>query len=1014
MNRKTKTKRTTAGIQRARPVAAALSAAKKASASESRDPLYIVGMGCSAGGLETCAEFFTGLPADTGMAFVVVAHMDPDHKGIMSELLQRYTAMQVSQAEDGVKVRPNQVYVIPPNADLSILHGRLQLLEPSVPRGFRTPIDFFFKHLAQDQRDHSVGIILSGMGSDGTQGLKAIKEAMGLVMVQEPASAKYNAMPHSALGTGLVDIVAPAKELPIRLVRFARHLAVLPRLAPTEMENPSSALQKIIVLLRARTGADFSSYKPAVIYRRVERRMSVHQLHPLPRYVRYLQENPQELDLLFRELLIGVTSFFRDPAAFEALTGKALPRLLQRKVPGGPVRVWVPGCSTGEEAYSLAMALTECLDQQPRPRRFTLQMFATDMNKEAIEKARQGAFRAHVTAEISPARLKRFFTHTEHGYTIKKEIRERVVFAPQNLLTDPPFTKLDLLCCRNLFIYLNPDWQKKLLTMFHYALNPGGILFLGSAETVGGLGDLYSPLDSRWKIFERKESPVNIRDMAEMPRPRPRHEVAPPAPLETEAAAPPDPSLADVAQRLLLDTYVPPAVVIDQEGNIVYVVGRTGQYLEPAAGKVNLNVFAMAREGLSLELGLAVRNAVQRKDTVTVKNLRIKTNGAWRVINLTVKPLTGAPSPGSLLLVVFEEVEPEGRGAKPTKPYQLSLRPHVLAKVLDKELQQTKAQLRSSLEEAAAAQEELKATNEELQSNNEELQSTNEELTTSKEELQSLNEEMTTINSELQTKLDEVAQVNSDMKNLLNGIDVATLFADNELRIKRFTPQATHIIKLIPTDVGRPLRDLVTLLQYERLVDDGKQVLATLTIKETEVQTTDGRWHLMRILPYRTDDNLINGVVFTFIDITPLKQLEATLRESQAALVEARLLAENIVATVREPLLVLDAELRIVSANRAFHETFRTRADQIERRLLYEVNNRQWDIPELKRLLQDILPCQTEFRDFRVEHDFPGLGRKVMVLNARRIERPDQRPPLILLAIEDMTGNPPTTTDAIP
>ena len=997
-----KTTRTASGKRRPRPPAVAASVAKKAPPPPPRDPLFVVGIGCSAGGLETCAEFFTHLPADTGMAFVVVSHLDPDHKGIMPELLQRYTPMKVCQVEDGMKMRPNRVYVIPPNTDLAVLHGRLQLLAPMAPRGLRLPIDFFFKHLAQDQRDRSVGIILSGMGADGTQGLKSIKEEAGLVMVQDPVSAKYDAMPHSAISTGLVDIVAPAGELPVRLVQFVRHAVAVPLLAPADEEQPSGALQKIFVLLRARTGADFSCYKPATVYRRVKRRMDVHQLHPLPRYVRFLQENPQEVDLLFRELLIGVTAFFRDPAAFEALKEKLLARLLRRKTPGGPIRVWVPGCSTGEEVYSLAMVLTECLDRHPRQDRFTLQLFGTDLDKEAIEKARRGVFPANVVAGVSPERLQRFFTRTGDTYTLKKDIRECAIFAPQNLLADPPFTKMDLLCCRNLLIYIAPEWQKKLLALFHYALNPDGMLFLGTAETVGGASDLYETLDGRWKIFQRRDAPVDLTDMAGMPAPPPPVEAVAPPPPERKAAAP-DSGTADLAQRILLDTYVPPAVVINREGDLVYVVGRTGKYLEPASGKVNQNVFAMAREGLREALPQAVRDAVRRRDSVTAGNLRVRTDGAWQIVNLMVKPLIGAPGPGGLLLVVFEDAEPEARGAAGAKPSRRLFRDGGSTPALEKALRHAHAQMQSTAEAAAATQEEFTALNEELQSNNEELQSTNEELTTSKEELQSLNEELTTVNSELQTKLEEVALLGSDMKNLLNGIDVATIFADNELHIKRFTPKATRIISLIPTDVGRPLRDLVSNLKYAHLVDDAKQVLATLIFKEAEVQTTDGRWQQMRILPYRTAGNVIDGVAITFTDITPLKQLEASLRESEAALEEARLLAESIIATVREPLLVLDAELRVVSANRAFYAAFRVTPEQTERRLLYEVGRRQWDIPDLKRLMQDVLSRQTELQDFRVEHAFPGLGRKVMLLNARRIERPGRRPPLILLAIEDVT-----------
>ena len=957
-------------------------------------PIRIVGLGCSAGGLEASEQFLTHMAPDTGLAFVLVSHLDPDRKGIMPELLQRCTRMKVCQAEDGMRARPNCVYVIPPNVELSILHGKFQLLEPLAPRGLRLPIDFFFKHLAQDQKERSVAIILSGMGTDGTQGLKAIKGEMGLVLAQDPASAKYDGMPRSAVGTGLVDIVASATELPARLTDFLTHAAARPPEPVADEAQPPSALEKVFVLLRARTGTDFSAYKATTIHRRLERRLSVHQLETLAHYVRYLQENPQELDLLFRELLIGVTNFFRDPAAFQALKEKAIPQLLESKAPGSPLRVWVPGCSTGEEAYSVTMALTECLGQRRGHDARSIQMFATDLDKVAIDQARQGVFPANIAAEVSPERLRRFFVKGDHGYTIKKALRERIVFAPHNLLTDPPFTKLDLLCCRNLLIYLKAEWQKRLLAVFHYALNPGALLFLGPAESVAGLASLYAPLDNRWKIFATKAAPPGPRNVIETPSPRGLPAVDAPPPAARTAPAQRI-EVAEGAQRVLLETFVPPAVVVNPEGDIVYVVGHTGKYLEPATGKVNLNVFAMVREGLSRELGLAMRNAVQRKASVTAKRLRFKIEGKKALVDLTVRPLnaTGAPD---LLLVTFEESEPEAPGRK--KPVQ-AVRASGLAGQLEKELRHTQGLLRSTLEDRQAAEEELKAANEELQSNNEELQSTNEELTTSKEELQSLNEEMTTVNAELQTKLDELSEVNNDMRNLLNGIEVATVFADNDLRIKRFTQQATGIIHLIPTDLGRPLSHLATNLKYERLVDDANEVLRTLVFKEAQVQTNDGRWHLMRILPYRTADNVIDGVVITFTDVTPLKQLEASLQEAQ-------LFAESIIATVRQPLVVLDSDLRIVSANRSFYATFGLRPDQADRRLIYEVGDRQWDIPDLRRLLQEILPKQAELHDFKVEHNFPGIGRKLLLLNARQVYRPEQRPPLILLAMEPVPAPP--------
>jgi two-component system CheB/CheR fusion protein len=954
----------------------------------------IVGLGCSAGGLEACEQFLTHLAPDTGLAFVLVSHLDPARKGIMPELLQRCTPMAVCQAEDGMSARPNRVYVIPPNVDLSILHGKFQLLEPSAPRGLRLPIDFFFKHLAQDQKEHSVGIILSGMGTDGTQGLKAIKQEMGLVLAQDPASARYDGMPRSAIATGLVDMIAPAAELPARLAGFVKHAAALSPQAAASETKPSSALEKVFVLLRARTGTDFSVYKATTIHRRLERRLSVHRLETMAHYVRYLQENPQELDLLFRELLIGVTNFFRDPAAFQVLKEKAIPQLLEGKAPGSPLRVWVPGCATGEEAYSLMVALMECLEQCQGRDTWPIQMFATDLHKEAIDQARQGVFPANIAAEVSPERLRRFFVQGEHGYTIKKALRERIVFAPHNVLTDPPFTKLDLLCCRNLLIYLKADCQKRLLTLFHYALNPGGLLFLGSAETIGGLANLYAPVDHRWKIFTSNATPSGLKAVADLPGPRvlPAAEAAPAAAQSLPVRRT---EVAEAAQRLLLETFLPPAVVINPEGDIIYVVGRTGKYLEAPTGKANLNVFAMARQGLRQELGLAIRDAVRRKASVTAKRLHLKTDGAEALVNLTVRPLDGGSS-RDLLLVIFEEVEPEAAGGKKPVP---RLHSRGVAREIEKELQQTRAALQSTFEERQAAEEELKAANEELQSNNEEMQSTNEELTTSKEELQSLNEEMSTVNAELQNKLDQLSEVNDDMRNLLNGIDVATVFADNDLRIKRFTQQATGIINLIPTDLGRPLSHLATNLKYERLMDDAKEVLRTLVFQETQVQTNDGRWHLMRILPYRTADNVIDGVVITFTEVTQLKRLEASLQEAQ-------LFAESIIATVREPLVVLDGDLRIVSANRSFYATFGLMPEQTERRLLYEVADRQWDIPALRRLLQEILPKQTELQDFKVEHDFSGVGRKVLLLNARQVYRPDQRPPLILLAMEPATPPP--------
>lgn len=964
-----------------------------------KKPFYIVGMGGSAGSLEAFEQFFQNMPADTGMAFVIVSHLDPTHKGIMPELLQRVTNMEVQQAKDGMKVQQNHVYVIPPNKDMSILHKTLQLLEPSMPRGLRMPIDFFFRHLAEDQMENSIGIIFSGMGSDGTLGIKAIKEKLGMVMVQDPGSTKYDGMPRSAINTGLVDYVAPANELPAKLLGYVNHFYKMARELPPAEKKTTSAMQKIFVLIRTQTGNDFSLYKKNTVRRRIERRMNIHQINNINQYVRYLQENSHEIDLLFKELLIGVTSFFREPDAFAALKDNVISQLLKTKKGGGTVRVWVVGCSTGEEAYSIAIVLKEFLDDlKPRGNsnsNYKIQIYATDIDKDAIDVARQGVYPANITVDVSEERLQRFFTKEDDRYRIKKDIRDMIIFAPQNILTDPPFTKLDLLSCRNLLIYLNAEAQKKLLPLFHYSLNPGGFLFLGSSESIGGYTDLFSPLDNKWKVFTRRETPIARNVLVEFPTSRRPFEVRTEGIVGAQIES--DASITEIAQTLILQTIAPPVVLINDKGDIIYLTRRTGKYLEPPVGKANLNIYAMAREGLRLELGILIRQAMAEGKKITTKGLRVKTNGSEQVVNLTVYPFEEPEAMRGLMMVLFEDVEAPAEVDQSSKKKSRSAsRLEAVNSELEKELQATKEHLQTIVEEMETSQEELKSTNEELQSTNEELQSTNEEMITSKEELQSLNEELTTLNAELQSKNEELSEVNNDMKNLLDSMQIPTIFLDNDLKIKRFTPYATKIANLIQSDVGRPVTDIVSNLEYQDLVKDVTDVLQTLVFKETQVQTRDRAWYLMRIIPYRTTNNLIDGVVITFSDITDFK-------EAQEQMAERTEFAEGIIRTIREPLVVLSGDLRVVSANPSFYRTFQVTPQEIEGQLLYDLGNRQWNIPALRQLLEEILPKNSQVEDFLMEHEFPRIGRKRMLLNARRIVHEDPQKQLILLAIEDVT-----------
>lgn len=886
----------------------------------------IVGIGASAGGLAAFEAFFSGMPAETdsGMAFVLVQHLAPDHKSILTDLVKRYTRMQVFEVEDGMQVKPDCAYIIPPNRDMAFLDGTLQLLEPAAPRGLRLPIDFFFRSLAQDQHERAICIVLSGTGSDGTLGVRAVKGEGGMVMAQNPESTEHDGMPRSAIATGLVDFVLPPAEMPAQLIAYVAHaFGRIPRPARPQVANSHDALKKVFVLLRARTGHDFSQYKRNTVERRIERRMAVHQIEGLDTYVRYLQQTPTEVKLLFGDLLIGVTSFFRDREAFEALQEQVLPQLFAGKPPGAAIRVWVPGCSTGEEAYSVAMLLQECLETLKQSR--TVQVFATDIDGRAIEKARAGVYSASIAADVSLERLTRFFSQdSEDGaYRIRKVLRDMLVFSEQDVIKDPPFSRLDLISCRNLLIYMGGDLQKRLIPLFHYALNPGGALFLGTSETVGEFADLFATLDRKWKLFQRKE------DVPGAHRPAVGTYFPPATP--GEAAAPYSGKTADesklqlreLTERELLQQYAAVAALVNPSGDILYLHGRTGLYLEPAPGEAGMNVLKMARDGLRRDLTTALHKAVSHKEPVRQRGLRVKTNGDFAAVDLTVRPVAASRGAGAeqtwLFLVIFEEAsgadQPrsahaivldsgEGAGENATEC-------DARIAALKQQLWAKEEYLQAANEELETSNEELKSSNEEMQSVNEELQSTNEELETSKEELQSVNEELATVNAELQQKVADLSRANNDMNNLLAGTGVGTVFVDHQLRIQRFTPTVTQVINLILTDVGRPVGHIVSnLAGYDRLVEDVQAVLDTLAPKEIEVQSKSGAWYLLRIRPYRTQENVIEGAVITFTEITQMKMAQAALRESEAL--------HHLAAVVRDAsdaVVVQDLEGRIIAWN---------------------------------------------------------------------------------------------------
>ena len=928
--------------------------------SDSETDLIIVGVGASAGGLESLKEFFGAMPSHSGMAFVVIQHLDPGHESYMADILAKHTQMKVMEAADGMMIAADHIYTIPPNKFLRIDKGCLYLSVPKKIDGVRMPIDFFFRSLAEDQRERAVCVIFSGSGSDGTLGLREVRAAGGLTIVQQPETAQFDAMLRSAIATGMVNAVLPLAEIPQVLQRYKpQHRAA----GKSDEHEKLELLDAILDVLAMRNSNNFSAYKKTTLLRRAERRMDMNHLDSLADYLRFLQANPNEADELGRDMLIGVSSFFRDPEAFEELGRTVIAPLVRQRENNAPLRVWIPGCSTGEEAYSIAILLLEELDAADK--NCPLQVFATDVDGEALKFARNGIYPHSIAADVTEPRLVRFFTKQDSTYQISKRLRESVVFSLQNLLTEPPFSRLDLISCRNLLIYIEPAVQRKLLSLFAFALSSSGFLFLGKSDGMASQSPLFVPVSSKWRIYRRTTASPALPgfpyarggknwELETLPLPK----------------LPSHPNVTELNQQILLEHFRAAAVLVDEHGGILHFFGTTGKYLEHPTGEANLNLLNMVEARLSAKLRVALRKLANDNEPVRFERVELNRRGSSLLANITIRAITGSAKADHLYAVIFEDtidiIDQKKIVGRPSEDESLVAQ-------LEAELKSLKSEFQLTIDEYETSAEELKAANEEILSINEELQSTNEELETSREEIQAVNEE-------LNSKIEQLTEVNNDLVNFLNSSNVATIFLDDQFGIRRFTPSATAIMNLIPTDVGRPIEDMAQRFAGVDLTLDAKNVLQSLAVSRREVRSSDNHWFLLTCLPYRTTDNKIDGVVLTFNDVTALKQSEISMRE-------ARNFAQEIVDTVRESLLVLDSDLRVVSANRAFRQTFQLMPADVENKLIFDLGNGQWNIPRLRELLRDLFLKDTAFNDLEIEHEFPATGPRHLLLNARRIER---------------------------
>jgi len=961
----------------------------------------VVGIGASAGGLEATIELLKGLPANTGMAFVLVQHLDAHRESHLPEILARTTPMPVLLAEDGARVQRDHVYVIPPNVVLGIQDSTLRLSPRSASMHPYYPIDQFLFALAEDQGAYSIGVILSGSASDGAQGLRAIKCAAGTTFCQSEESAKHGSMPHSAIATGAVDFILAPRAIAAELVRISTYPCLpdsihLPE--PIEGSEDSDSVraadleefQKVLAMLRRATHVDFAQYKQNTIRRRIGRQMVVHNTETIRDYVAYLDQHPNALNDLYRDLLISVTQFFREPAMFSSLA-QIEGQLLKQRDRHAPFRLWAAGCATGEEAYSLAIVITEAVEAAGYST--PIQLFGTDISDGAIDRARAGVYPEAIESDVSPERLKKFFTRVEAGYRISKSIRESCIFARHDLVRDPPFSQLDLVSCRNVLIYLGTGAQQRILSALHYCLRPDGLLVLGAAESIGNRDDLFGARDNENKIFSKKLTPGRFTLTMADPR---GFEHLPVAPKLNDLNA--TPTLAQIearATRILRDLYAPPGVTINDAMQIVHFHGQTGPYLQPPTGEASLNLLRVAHQSLLFALRKAIDAAAERKEPVHETGIPFEGKGETREIALRVIPIFEGAA--RYYLILFED------GAEPQRSSASSVAVRNESSVFEvelaharRQLDETREYLRKIIEQHEVAMEELRAAHEEVQSSNEEMQSTNEELRTAKEELQSSNEELITVNDELSNRNTELGSANNDLSNVLNAVSIPIVMVGMDFRIRRYTPAAARLLNTVPSDLGRMITDVPYTTDVPSLKAMLSEALETLGIQKSKVQNREGRWFSVQVGPYRTTDDRIDGAVITFVDIDDLTR---ALERAEAA----RDLAEGIVETVQHPLLVLDRELRIQRATPAFYKEFQVTPAETQGQPIDRVGDGQWNIPELRRLLDQALSRDVPFRDLDVDYEFPRIGRRTMRLNARRITGRDHKPHTILLAIEDVT-----------